>query len=127
MKNLNIKPPIGRFDIPEIDFNYETGICEISGESFPEHTPRFYTPVVEWLYQYMFVEKKSIIINFKLHYFNTSSSKALYDLLLMFKKYQDEKGKIEVNWYYDKNDIDILEEIEDFIYITELKINTITN
>lgn len=125
MKNLVIRRPAGRFDIPEVSLNYKTGICEFTGESYPENSPDFYAPVIEWLNQYMFVEKKPIQVDFKLYYFNTSSSKALYDLLMMFKKYQDEGGKIIINWYCESDDIDLLEDVEDFIISTNIKINVI--
>jgi len=125
MKDLIIKCPPGQYNTPNINLNYKTGICEISGESFPENTTGFYNPVIEWLDQYMFVEKKTIQINFKLTYFNTSSSKSLYDLLMQLKKYQDEGGGIIINWYCESWDVDLLEEIEDFVISTNLKINII--
>ena len=125
MKNLNIKCPPGEYDIPDITLNYNTGICEFSGESYPENSIGFYDPVIEWLNQYMFKEKKPIQINFKLYYFNTSSSKSLYDLLMLLKKYQDEGGNITIYWYCESWDIDLLEEIEDFVLSTGLKINII--
>ena len=125
MENLIIECPTGQYDVPNINFNYKSGICEISGESYPENSPGFYDPVIEWLSKYMFEEKKPIQINFRLYYFNTSSSKSLYDLLMLLKKYQDAGGSITINWYCEAWDVDLLEEIEDFNISTGLKINII--
>jgi hypothetical protein len=48
----------------------------------------------------------------------------LVDILDVLKKYQNDGGKIEVNWYYDDTEEE-LEEVEDFILETGLDINKI--
>jgi hypothetical protein len=125
MNDLIIKRKANNFDIPEIFFNYKTGACEIAGESYPENATEFYRPIIEWLSEYMFALHKPIQLNFKLYYFNTTSSKPLYDLLMLLKQYQDKGGQISINWYYEEWDIDLFEEVEDFGISTELKINLI--
>lgn len=122
MENLNITIKSDQIFYPAIDFNYETGLCEITGESFMEETFRFYEPVINWIKSYI-SEKKPIIFVFKLTYFNTSSSRFLLEILYVLKKYQLEGGDVTVNWYYKKQDADMLSEIKDFVDETELKIN----
>ena len=98
---------------PKVNFIYGTGVCEIIGESFMEETYKFYAPIMAWLEQYM-SEKKKIIFNLKLTYFNTSSSRSILDILDLMKDYRENGGDVEVNWYYDPNDPDMEDEVEDF-------------
>lgn len=128
MKNINIKGSHDAYFIPTVDFNAETGICELSGESYLEETIKFYTPLFSWLKEYTEKIKKPLIFNFKLTYFNTSSSKCIVDILNMLKNYQKNGGEVTVNWYYDDDEEDIeeeLEEVEDFMLETGLQINLI--
>jgi hypothetical protein len=41
------------------------------------------------------------------------------------KDYEDNEGEVIVNWHYDENDIDMEEDIEDYMIDTGLKINLI--
>ena len=43
----------------------------------------------------------------KIEYFNTSSSKQLAKFFLLIEKYV-EKHKININWFYEKEDLDML-------------------
>jgi len=128
MKNIFIEGSHEAYFIPTINFNAETGICELSGESYLEETIKFYTPIFNWIKEYIAVVRKPITFNFKLTYFNTSSSKCIVDILNMLKAFQNDSGEVTVNWFYDDEDEDIeeeLEEVEDFMLETGLKINLI--
>ena len=64
--------------------------------------------------------------NIKLTYFNTNSSRLLLDMLDILKKSLDAGGSVTVNWYYELNDPDIKEEVEDFEIETGLPIQMIS-
>jgi hypothetical protein len=98
---------------PTVNFNYETGVCEISGESYMEDTYKFYTPLINWMKQYI-AKDRPITFNFKLTYFNTSSSRIILDILGILKDYKQKGGLVEVNWFYRTSDPDMVEEIDDF-------------
>jgi hypothetical protein len=118
--HVNMNPETVYF--PLINFNYETGMCELSGESYMEETYKFYGPIITWLQNYT-AEKKPITFNIKLTYFNTSSSRFILEILFILKKYKDEGGQMEINWHYKMDDPDILTEIKDFMDETGTKIN----
>lgn len=122
MENLKINVTSEFIYYPDIDFNYTTGICEISGESYMEETYKFYMPLIEWIKNYI-SENKPIVFNVKLVYFNTSSSKFLLEIFTILKRYFDEGGAVTVNWYYRITDPDMLKEINEFIDETGIKIN----
>ena len=125
MENLEIKGSHGDYDIPTVFFNAETGVCELKGESYLEKTAEFYDGLLNWLDEYITVANKPITFNFKLTYFNTSSSKRILYILLKLKEYQDNGGTITINWYYHEDDTDMEEDVEDFRIITNLDINSI--
>jgi len=125
MENLIIKGSHGDFFMPDINFNAESGILEISGESYLEDTAKFYAPILKWLREYIKIAHGQIIINIKLTYFNTSSSRSILDILYIIKDFEDNKGDVIVNWFYNGEDTEIEEEVEDFMIDTGLKINLI--
>ncbi len=125
MKNLKIEGSHTNFFIPTVDFNATTGICQLSGESFLEDTIEFYNPVLEWLEDYIDTVKGPIAFIIKLTYFNTSTSRSILDILNILKDYQDEGGEVVVNWHFDENDVDMGEDIDDYIIDTGLDIHKI--
>ena len=125
MENLEIEGSHKNFFIPTVNFNSKSGICELSGESFLEDTVEFYKPVVNWIENYIETIKSPIAFIIKLSYFNTSTSRSILDILNILKDYEDEGGEVIINWHFDQNDIDMEEDIDDYIIDTNLDINKI--
>ena len=124
MESLVINEVKGSPYFPSVYFNAETGVCEIRGESYMEETYKFYEPLIKWINEYI-QQKKPLVLNFRLTYFNTNSSRLILDILDIIKKYRDSGGNVNVNWYYDKKDPDMIEEIEDFIMESGMDITMI--
>ncbi len=124
MENIHIAGSHDGYFVPTVDFNYQNGICDISGESFLEETNVFYAPLISWIREYV-KTGLPLIFNCKLTYFNTSSTKSLLDIFKILKKYELDGGQVAVNWYYDNEDLDLEEAIQDYITDTGLKINMI--
>lgn len=123
MRNLIIEAVQNSPYYPEVIMDGSTGICEIRGESYMEEAYKFYTPLLQWLREFTLEEGKPITLNIKLTYFNTNSSRLLLDILDILKKYVNIGGQVTVNWYYEPDDPDVLEEVEDFKIETGLQIN----
>jgi len=105
---------------PDISFNAETGILEIEGRSIPENSIEFYKPMVDWLDDYAKSPNDKTVVNIKLEYFNTSSSKCILDV---FKKLEDiykAKKDVVINWHYEEDDEDMLEAGEDYQSILKI-------
>lgn len=139
MENFHIK---GSTYIPNIDFNAESGVLEIAGESYHEYTTEFYQPVFDWLEAYLKecgkdagAPGKEIQMNFKMTYFNTSSSRRFIEILTMLEDYQKEQSEkdasspdtnfVIVNWYYEENDVDMQESGEEYEEDVDLKFELI--
>jgi hypothetical protein len=124
LENLEIQGEEGVFFIPKVYFNANSGKCLMEGEAFLENTWEFYEQLLNWLRSYT-ETKRPIIFDFRMSYFNTSSSKGILEMLLLLKEYQDQGNDVQVNWYYQEKDVDILEEAQDFIEDTQLDMKLI--
>jgi hypothetical protein len=106
---------------PKVSFDPESSIFEISGFSRPENVIGFYRPILKWLEEYnekvlsqnIKFEKSLLTINMKMTYFNSASSKFLLDVLLEFMKFHSKGNKVEINWYFEDGDDEILESGEE--------------
>lgn len=113
------------FFVPTVDFNPDTRTCLIAGESYLEETLEFYEPLFNWLEKYFVEINAPLTFNIKLTYFNTSSSRCILDILNLLKEYIEQGGEIDLNWFYDPSDSDMIEEVEDYMADIELDINMI--
>lgn len=124
MENFLIK---GSTYIPTINFDTQNNVLEISGESYHEYTIEFFQPIFEWLNGYLAEPNKSFVFNFKMTYFNTSSSRRFLEIFDLLENYVKSKsGKVEVNWYYKEGDLDMLESGEEYADDVDLKFNFIS-
>jgi hypothetical protein len=124
MENLYLS---GGKHIPEINFDANSGIFSISGQSYHEHAEEFYAPVLAWLREFFREEGKKAVVNMKFTYFNTASSRSILDILEILEKYEAQTpGSVTVNWFYKESDYDMFESGEDYQADVDIKINLIS-
>ena len=108
---------------PKVMFDPAKNLFEISGESRPENTSKFYVPILQWLEQYqnvLYWEKDKFgqgatrVFEFKLDYFNSTSAKFIMDVLMQLDKMAQDGYDIKAKWFYDKRDEDMKESGEEF-------------
>lgn len=101
---------------PRITANFSTGIFEISGISLPENPYNFYQPFLNELDLYLKAPCKETVLSLKLEYFNTGSALALRNTI---QKLNDNlpKDALLVKWYYETDDIDMLDSGQEFASI----------
>ena len=121
MENLSIE---GSWKSPYIKFN-SNGELEIWGRSLPENAIEVYEPVFTWLTNYINNPKPETKVDVKLEYFNTSSSKLLFEIFRKFEELHNKGNKISVNWYYENDDTDLKEEGELFQELVKVPINMV--
>ncbi len=108
----------GTLKTPTIKSDSKEGIVEIKGRSHPENPIEFYKPLSDWVAEYVRDPRLITTINIQLEHFNTSSSKRILDLLRRFELILMTDNAVQVNWYYD--DEDILEAGETFQTMTKI-------
>jgi hypothetical protein len=89
---------------PAIEF-MEDGRLLIEGRSLPENTTKFFNPLIEWVAG-LNASDVRIVIN--LEYLNSSSTKKLLELLKVLDANSNIKN-LYVDWLYEQDDEDILE------------------
>jgi hypothetical protein len=94
-------------DTPRVELDKDTSIFYISGRSLPENAVAFYSPVFDWLKEYIESSNSQTTFNFKFDYFNTASAKQITKILLLLQTLA-EKNQVKVKWHYLKEDFDIL-------------------
>lgn len=124
MENLIVE---GKEERPSIRFDAKTGVLEIADSSYPEYTKDIYEPVMSWLNKFLLQSGKKITFNFKLDYFNTSTSFRFQQIINMLNDYHlEKKGEVTINWYYEDGDIDMKENGEDYAKDAKVPFNMIT-
>jgi len=99
---------------PSVRFDANAGIFEIKGRSIPENSVEFYKPILDWLEKYKENPLSKTEVNIRLEYFNTSSSKCILDVFKKLEAIHKAKNEVQINWYYEEDDEDMLEAGEDY-------------
>jgi len=110
----------GTEDTPKIILDAENEIMEISGRSLPEDVSSFYEPVINWLNEYAEKPNKKTVLNFKLTYFNTASSKLLLDILMKLEELHEKGHDVLIRWHYPEDDEDMEEAGEEYADIVDV-------
>jgi hypothetical protein len=112
MDNINIDP---RSDSPRVigDVN---GTFHMSGRSLPENPAQFFEPIFQWIESY---KNDKVHLVFKLEYFNTASSKQIFNVIKGFVDNQNVKD-IKVDWHYEEGDLDSLETGQHYSHLFKL-------
>jgi hypothetical protein len=93
---------------PKIVLDNANEKFEIAGNSLPEDVLGFYSPVFNWFEEYIKQPNRQTELHIKLMYFNSSSSKAILDILNMLEEVAVKGFGIEIFWYYLEIDEDML-------------------
>lgn len=128
MENLFIAPTL---TTPEIRFSLKDNIFRISGTSRPEDVRALYYPVTEWIKDLVneiinrktdkYSKENPLRFQVDLLYFNSSSAKFLYDIFSELKGLPEAGIPLRVEWYYEKEDIDMLDAGKDIAILAEME------
>jgi len=100
---------------------------KLEGLSFHENAIEFYQDIIEWLGEYLETDFGTFTFDSQMKYFNSSTTKILFDMLELMNDSVDNGKKIIVNWHVNKEDDLLIELCEDMEEDYEnLEINLIT-
>ncbi len=99
---------------PHIIIDEEKAYMKFEGESFHENVIEFYQEVSQWLEQFLKTDFQNLTFDCELQYFNSSSAKLLFNMLLAMDNRAAQGKKITVNWRTTPDNDIILECGEDF-------------
>jgi len=101
------------------------GIIRIKGRSIHENVSDFFVPVETWVSEYTLNPAQLTTIDLNLEYCNSSSAKAMIQMLQQVKAVTSKNKSFVINWYYEEGDDDILERGEYFASILDVPMNFI--
>jgi hypothetical protein len=110
----------GSAKTPAVNFDSASGVLELKGRSIPENSVEFYKPLNDWIDSYGTKPCSETVVDIKLEYFNTSSSKCILDLFKKLEHINNQGSKVHVNWYFEQDDEDMEEAGEDYQAIIKL-------
>ena len=110
----------GTKSTPNIILDKEKGLFQFIGNSIPENAMGFYQPVVNWITEYLTNPNPTTEITFKLTYFNTASSKIIYEIIKQHVPLKNSQNTIKIVWYYSEEDEDMLEVGKDYEELSKL-------
>ena len=111
---------------PRVLLDHVSGIFEFEGISLPEDLFAFYMPVLEWFDKYIATIRKienqsafpSPKVTFKMTYYNSGSVRMLIFILQKLKMITDIQPGTLIDWYYEEEDLHILENGKDLADLT---------
>ncbi|HOP03387.1 MAG TPA: DUF1987 domain-containing protein [Tenuifilaceae bacterium] len=93
---------------PYVLLDNEKGEFIFEGRSIPENVIEFFQPIIKWIEEYSQNPQNETKVTFKLEYFNTSSSKRIFDVMKRVENITVQTGmKVTIYWYYEEDDEDI--------------------
>lgn len=105
---------------PAINFDPLAKSLLIKGRSIPEDPIAFYGPLMEALSNCSAASLPRFDVTINLEYFNTSSSRCIYNIFKKLELISKEGSSIVINWAYEEGDDEMLEVGEDFRAILDV-------
>lgn len=100
---------------PAITADWEAGTLAMRGDSYPENSFTLFQPVLDWVEAYLEQTDRPLHVNLELLYINTSSVRALMDILDMLEEvYENDRRDVRVTWLYEQANVRVAELAAEF-------------
>jgi hypothetical protein len=96
-------------DSPEVNFRFSANALSLKGESYPENAAAFYGDVIARTRTFLSGQVGPVTVDVALAYFNSSSTKMLFNLFDALNEAAERGVKVVLNWYHDADDDTIQE------------------
>jgi hypothetical protein len=88
---------------PEINFDPDSAQLTIKGKSYPENSNEFFADIMEWVEKYFESPREGTVFTFEIPYYNSSTSKALFDIMDVLDESKQGGASFSVVWRYDRD------------------------
>jgi len=100
---------------PEVDFRFLENRLSLRGEAYPEDPAAFFGPLLKRLSSHCeAIRGQELQVEFRLDYFNTSSAKALMNMIQILENAVRAGTRVTLRWCFQKDDEVMREFGEDF-------------
>ncbi|PKP12121.1 MAG: nuclear pore complex subunit [Bacteroidetes bacterium HGW-Bacteroidetes-4] len=123
---MEAKRLAGTDESPEVILDKSTNEFKFMGKSLPEDVKEFYTPILNWIEDYVVDPNDETVVEFNMEYFNSASSKQILDILERFAMVTEKGKKITVKWHYMEDDEDMEDAGESYADIVQVPFELIS-
>ena len=116
----------GTDESPDVILDKSTNEFKFEGKSLPEDVREFYTPIHQWIDDYVLEPNDNTVVEFNMEYFNSASSKQILDVLERFAVLAENGKAISVKWYFSEDDEDMEDAGESYADIVEVPFELIS-
>lgn len=99
---------------PEVQLDLESGTIDFIGRSLPANGEQFYERVFRWLEEYLEHPQQETVVNMRMDYLDTSSSKHFYNIFDKLRAASDRGAAVHINWHYETGDQEMAETGKDY-------------
>ena len=92
----------------EIDFDPDTAVLAMRGESYPENAGAFFAPLIQWLEEFFVTLEvgAEVRVDLDIIYFNSSSSKALMNCFDILDQAACDGARVSILWrHHEDNEV----------------------
>lgn len=104
----------GTQSTPEINADWDSGVLTMKGDSYPENTFEIFDQVIGWVEKYLASAQRPLRLELYLIYLNTSSIRAMIDMLDLLETAHGEGRGVGLKWFYDYRNHRVAELAEEF-------------
>ena len=113
----------GNQELPSVVLDATLGRFEIEGKALSENCGTLFTDVISWLEEYSKAPNAVTRFQFKLDYFNITSSKRILNILFVLEEMAKSGYDVAIDWWYHNNDDKMYEVGHDFATMVNLPFN----
>lgn len=106
---------------PKVSFDPHSGLFVLAGRSIPENALDLYAPVLTWVRAYVNAPAAHTHLEFKLSYFNSSSTEYLLEMFQLLKSVSEKGKRFTCKWYREADDEDMEQIAQDFMVLTNMQ------
>ncbi|MBL4704658.1 MAG: DUF1987 domain-containing protein [Flavobacteriales bacterium] len=120
----------GTHAVPFVSLDKDKHLLIFGGESRPEDVRGVFVPILKWmedyesLIHYIYQTWNKVVdlkVEFKMEYFNSSSAKFIFDIMLKLKSLMTSgQVKLDISWKYDQYDLDMEDAGKEFEEMLEI-------
>jgi len=99
---------------PYVLIDEENKYMKFEGKSYLEEIVEFFQEISEWLEKYLAQENAGLTFDCAMRYFNSSTTKIIYNMLRVMDKAAGRGAEITVNWIVSEANESMVECGEDF-------------
>ncbi|HGE2396943.1 hypothetical protein AW909_00875 [Pseudomonas aeruginosa] len=111
MSDLHIP---GTQSTPAIQGDWQAGRLSMQGGSYPENSYELFGQVIDWVERFLAAGQRPLELDLRLLYLNTSSIKAMMDILDLLEEAHQGGRPVSLRWHYDRRNERVAELAEEF-------------